>query len=66
MNRQKQRKLLWLCLWRQLVKLENFSYSIAMKTLELLEKQYHYKISDSVKREIAEAVVQQLDSFIEA
>jgi len=48
------------------VKLENFSYSIAMKTLELLEKQYHYKISDSVKREIAEAVVQQLDSFIEA
>jgi hypothetical protein len=50
------------------MKLENFSYHIAMtmKALELLEKQYNYKISEKVKKEIAEAVVGQIDSFIEA
>jgi hypothetical protein len=48
------------------MKLENFSYHIAMRTLELLEKQYNYKISEKVKKEIAEAVVGQIDSFIEA
>ncbi len=48
------------------MKLENFSYHVAVKTLELLEKQYNYKIPEKVKKEIAEAVVGQIDSFIEA
>jgi hypothetical protein len=49
----------------QQVKLDSFSYNIVMKTLELLETQYHYKISDSTKKEIAEVVVSQIDSMIE-
>jgi len=49
-----------------LVKLENFSYNIVMKTLELLEKEHNYKISDSVKKEIAETVIQDINSLIES
>jgi hypothetical protein len=48
------------------VKLENFCYSVAMKTLELLEKQHNYKIPDKVRKEIVEAVVSQIDSLIES
>ena len=36
------------------MKLENFCYSVAMKTLELLENQHHYKIPADVKKEIVE------------
>ncbi len=48
------------------MKLENFSYNIVMRTLELLEKQHNYKISDEVKKEIAEAVIGQIDSLVES
>jgi hypothetical protein len=37
-----------------------------MKTLEILEKQHNYKISDTIKKEIAEAVLQGIDSLIES
>ena len=47
------------------MKLEDFSYHIVMKTLELLEKQHNYKISDDVKKELVDTVVKQIDSFIE-
>lgn len=47
------------------MKLDNFCYSVVMKTLELLEKQHNYKISEDVKKEIAQAVVGQIDSLIE-
>ena len=48
------------------MKLEHFSYNIVMKTLELLERQHHYKFSEEVKKEIAEAIIQDIDSFIES
>lgn len=48
------------------MKLENFCYNVAMKTLEVLEKQHHYKIPDPVRKEIVEAVVGQIDSLIES
>ena len=48
------------------MKLENFSYNIVMKTLELLESQHHYKITETVKKEIAEAIIEQIDSLIES
>ncbi len=37
-----------------------------MKTLELLEEQHHYKIPEKVRKEIVEAVVDQMDSLIES
>ena len=47
------------------MKLDSFSYNVIMKTFELLEKQHHYKIPEKVRKEIAEAVVKQIDSLIE-
>jgi hypothetical protein len=35
-----------------------------MKTLEILEKNYNYKVADNVKKELAEAVVKEMDSLI--
>lgn len=53
--------------WRlKKVKLESFSYNVVMKTLELLERQYHYKIPEKVKKEIIEAVAEQIDSLIDS
>jgi hypothetical protein len=46
------------------VKLEDFAYNLVMKTLELLETKYNYKIAENVKKEIAEAVVGNMDSLI--
>jgi len=48
------------------VKLDSFSYNVIMKTFDLLEKQHNYKIPENVRKEIAEAVVRQIDSLIEA
>lgn len=49
---------------RLIVKLENYTFNLVLKTLEILEKQYNYKVSDTVKKEIAEAVVKEMDSLI--
>ena len=46
------------------MKLENYTFNLVMKTLEILEKQFNYKVSDTVKKEIAEAVVKEMDSLI--
>jgi len=35
-----------------------------MKTLEVLETEYNYKVSDDVKKKIVEAVVNDMDSLI--
>jgi hypothetical protein len=49
---------------RLVVKLENYTYNLVMKTLELLENQYNYKVADNVKKEIVEAVLKDMDSLI--
>ena len=48
------------------MKLEDFSYNVVMKTLELLEKQHHYKIPEKVKKEVVEAIIKEMDSLIGA
>jgi hypothetical protein len=52
--------------WRKHVKLDNFCYNVVMKTMELLEEQHHYKISDEARKEVAETVLSQVDSLIES
>ncbi len=47
------------------MKLENFCYNIVMKTLELLDREHHYKVSEKVRKDIVEAVIKQMDSLIE-
>ena len=46
------------------MKLEDYTYNLVMKTLEILEKTYNYKVSDTVKKEVAETVVSEMDSLI--
>lgn len=47
------------------MKLNEFCHRVAMRTLELLEEKYHYKIADHTRKEIVEQIVRELDSFIE-
>jgi hypothetical protein len=47
------------------MKLEEFCHRVAMRTIELLEKKYHYKIADQTRKEIIEQVVREVDSFID-
>ena len=46
------------------MKLEDYTYKLVMKTLEVLEREHNYKVSDDVKKDIAEAVVKEMDSLI--
>ncbi len=50
--------------WRLIVKLEDYTYKLVMKTLEVLEKQYNYKVSEEVKKELAESVIKDMNSLI--
>jgi len=47
------------------MKLNEFCHRVAMRTIELLEKKYHYKIADQTRKEIVEQIVRELDSLIE-
>lgn len=47
------------------MKLEEFCHRVAARTIELLEKQYHYKIADQTRKEIIEQVMLEVDSFID-
>jgi hypothetical protein len=46
------------------MKLSEFCHRVALRTLELLEKKYHYKIADETRKEIVEEIVRELDSLI--
>ena len=47
------------------MKLEEFCHRVATRTIELLEKKYHYKIADQTRKEIVEEVMREVDSFID-
>ncbi len=51
---------------RPSVKLENFCYNVAMKTLELLEREHHYKIPEDAKNKVVKDVIDQMDSLMES
>jgi hypothetical protein len=46
------------------MKLDEFCHRVAVRTLELLEKKYHYKIADQTRKEIVEQIVRELDALI--
>ncbi len=47
------------------MKLEELCHRVVMRTIELLEQKYHYKIADDTRKEILEQVRRELDSLIE-
>jgi hypothetical protein len=46
------------------MKLDEFCHRVAVRTLELLENKYHYKIADQTRKEIVEQIVRELDALI--
>jgi len=47
------------------MKLEEFCHQVAVRTIELLEKKYHYKIAEHTRKEIVEQIMREVDSFID-
>ncbi len=46
------------------MKLEDFAYSVADRTLKLLETDYHYKVPDHVRKEILDKIAGEIDSLV--
>ena len=46
------------------MKIEELAYRIAGEALSLLEKRYHYKISDDQKKDIQSTVRKNLTSYL--
>ena len=46
------------------MKLEDFAYRVALKTLQLLEHHYHYKIPEEHKKELVKEVCANLTPLI--
>ena len=48
----------------QEMKVQDFAYQVAMRTLELLESTQHYKIPDDLRKDVLAKIQQELDSLI--
>lgn len=46
------------------MKVQDFAYQVAMRTLELLESTQHYKIPDDLRKDVLAKIQQELDSLI--
>lgn len=46
------------------MKLEDFCHRVATRTLDLLERKYHYKIAEDTRKEVVEQIKQEIDSLM--
>jgi len=46
------------------MKVQDFAYNVAAKTMELLEQEQHYKIPEDTRKEILKLVGASLDDII--
>ena len=46
------------------MKVQDFAYTIAARTIELLEETQHYKIPDDLRKEVTGKILDQLDELI--
>lgn len=46
------------------MKVEDFAYRVAVRTIELLEQKQHYKVSDEHRKEILELLRQEVDTIL--
>ena len=47
------------------MKLEDFCHRVVMRTIDLLERKYHYKVAEETRKEIVEQIRRELGSLIE-
>lgn len=46
------------------MKVQDFAYQVASRTLELLEETQHYKIPDELRKKVTGKVIDELDALI--
>ena len=47
------------------MKVQDFAYQVCMRTMEVLEKAQHYKISEAHRKEVYAAIRKELDDLIQ-
>ncbi len=46
------------------MKVEDFAYQVAVRTIELLEQEQHYKVSDEHRKQILQKILQEVPQII--
>ena len=46
------------------MKVQDFAYQVAIRTMELLEQTHHYKVPDAMRKEIGERILTEVDEII--
>ena len=46
------------------MKVQDFAYRVAMRTVELLEETQHYKIPEELRKQVTEKILAELDDLI--
>ncbi len=48
------------------MKVHDFAYQVAARTIELMEEKQHYKVSDSNKQDITQQILEEVDKLLVA
>jgi hypothetical protein len=46
------------------MKVQDFAYNVAMRTMELLEARQHYKIPEETRKEISQAILKEVHAIM--
>ena len=46
------------------MKVQDFAYSVSMRTIELLEETQHYKIPEELRKQVTAKILEEMDSLI--
>ncbi|MBI4560336.1 MAG: hypothetical protein HY706_22340 [Candidatus Hydrogenedentes bacterium] len=46
------------------MKVQDFAYQVAVRTLELLEETQHYKIPDKLRKDVTDRILQEVDHLL--
>jgi hypothetical protein len=46
------------------MKVQDFAYNVALRTLELLEQTQHYKIPESLRKEVTQKILDEIDDLL--
>jgi len=47
------------------MKVQNFAYNVAVRTMDLLEQEQHYKIPDETRKEITQQIMKDLHRLLQ-
>lgn len=48
------------------MKIQDFAYRVAIRTIELLEQTHHYKVTDNARKEVAAQIQKELGSLMKS